>query len=509
MDFWSRFIIEIDERHSLWLLLCVALCLALKGLLPEAEKRRTRGLVTVTAIHLLLVLLTATRPDPDPAGLAKYLKLASFIFSSAGFVGVFNLVVFSMLLMRLRLGVPLVLREVLSVAVMVAIVLIVSPSLGFDWRGVAATATGLVAVIGLGMQETVSNVLGRITLQVDKSLNIGDWISVDGAMGQVTDIRWRYAQIETNNFETLIIPNGLLMKSKFTVLGRRLRRPAPWRRWVYFNVDYKTPPAEVIRLLNEVLAEEKLDHVAAEPQAHCLLMGLENSVARFAVRYWLDDPYFDDATDSLIRTRAYYALRRSGIDVAMPVQSVYVTQQDEARAMAEAEIDLRDRSRALSRVELFRSLKENERHALARSMRRAPFAEGELMTRQGAEATWLYIIERGSVSVRVSVDGARAREVASLHEGDYFGEMGLMTGEPRSATVVALSNVDSFRLDKEAFRDMLQSRPGIADQLAEDLARRRTELEAVRENLDKETQARRQAAAKSHLLDKIKRFFSI
>ena len=509
MDFWSEFFLEADARHSFWLLGLVGICLALRSLLPEAEKKRTRSLIAVTVIHLLLVATTAWKTQADPAGVVKYLKLAAFIFSAAGFVGVFNIIVFSMFLARLRLGVPMVLRDVVGVVVMVIIVLAVSPSLGFDWRGVAATATGLVAVIGLGLQETVSNVLGRVTLQVDRSIVIGDWISVDGKMGQVTDMRWRYATIETNDFETVIIPNGQLMKSKFVVHGRRHGQPAPWRRWVYFNVDYKTPPAEVIKLVGEVLAEEKLAHVATEPAAHCILMGLENSVAKFAVRYWLDNPLYDDLTDSVVRMRVFYALKRAGIEVAIPVQSVFVTQQDEARAVAEAEADLRDRSRALARVELFRSLKDEERLALARSMRRAPFAQAEIMTRQGAEAHWLYILVRGKVSVQVSVDGAEPRELAQLHEGDYFGEMGLMTGEPRTATIVALSNVDSFRLDKEAFREMLQSRPGIAEALADELARRRTELEAVRENLDKETQARRLAAAKSHLLDKMKRFFSI
>lgn len=351
--------------------------------------------------------------------------------------------------------------------------------------------------------------MGRITLQMDRSITIGDWISLDGIYGQVTDIRWRYAQIETNNFETLVIPNGVLMESKFTVLGRRNRMRSPWRRWVFFNVDYRTPPGDLIQVVNEMLQNENLAHVVREPQAHTLMMGLENSVGRYAVRYWLDDPHFDDATDSLIRTRIYYALKRLGVEVAMPVQSVFVTEQDEARALTEAEHDLRMRSRALSHVGLFQSLKENERHALARSMRRAPFAEGEFIARQGEQATWLYILERGTVSVRVSVDGAEAREVATLKDGDYFGEMGLMTGEPRTASVVATSNVESFRLDKDAFKEMLQNRPAIADYLAEDLAKRRIELEAVREHLDKETQAKRVVATKNHLLDKIKKYFAI
>jgi small-conductance mechanosensitive channel/CRP-like cAMP-binding protein len=507
MGFWREFFAEAVQRHSFWLLALTAACVALRRLLPEAEKGRIRALIVVVAVHFVLIAATAFKAGPEPTGTVKLLKLAAFIFSAAGFVGVFNLIVFSMFLARLN--VPMVLRDVVGVVVMVAAVLAVSPSLGFDWRGVAATATSLVAVVAIGLKETFANVLGRVTLQLDRSLSIGDWISVDGHYGQVTSMRWRYATIETNNFDTVIIPNGQLMNSKFVVHGRRHGRSTSWRRWVYFHVDYKVPPAAVIKLVDKVLSEESLPHVAAGPQAHCILMGIEGSVARYAVRYWIESPAFDDATDSAVRTRVYYALKRDGIDVAIPVQSLYLTQQDEARAAAEAAADLRDRSRALATVGLFSSLTDDERRSLAGSMRRAPFAEGELMTRQGAEAHWLYIIEKGKASVRVSVDGAEPREVATLGAGDYFGEMGLMTGEPRTADIVAVSNVDSFRLDKEAFRELLQKRPGIAEQLAEDISRRRTETEAVRENLDKETQARRHAAAKVHLADKIKRFFSV
>jgi small-conductance mechanosensitive channel/CRP-like cAMP-binding protein len=507
MQFLNDFLSEASDRHSFWLLALTALCLALRSLLPEAEKNRTRSLLAVTIIHFALVAATAWKQAADPAGVAKYLKLAAFIFSAAGFVGVFNLAVFSMFLGRLR--VPMVLRDVVGVLVMLVVVLAVSPSLGFDWRGVAATATGFVAVIGLGMQETVSNVIGRVALQMDRSLHIGDWITVEGHYGQVTQMRWRYATIETNNFETVIIPNGQLMKSKFTVHGRRHGTPSAWRRWVYFNVEYKVPPAQVIRLVDGMLGEEKLPQVAQAPAAHCLLVSVEGGVSRYAVRYWLENPLYDDATDALIRTRLYYALKRGGIELAAPVQSLFITQQDEARAAAEAEADNLERSRALSRVGLFRGLTDPEREALARSMRRAPFAAGELLTRQGAEAHWLYIIEKGKVSVRVAVDGAEAREVATLGDGDYFGEMGLMTGEPRSATIVALSNTDCFRLDAAAFRELVENRPAIAEQMAELIARRRVETEAMRENLDKETQARRQAAAKSHLSDRIKQFFSI
>ena len=132
------------------------------------------------------------------------------------------------------------------------------------------------------------------------------------------------------------------------------------------------------------------------------------------------------------------------------------------------------------------------------------------MTRQGAEAHWLYLISKGDAEVRVTVDGSKSSErVATLTDGDFFGEMGLMTGAPRSATVIALTDIECYRLDKETFRATLKSRPEIAEDISSILARRRVELEATREGLTDETQKRRMRAHQSDLLQRIQNFFTL
>ena len=163
----------------------------------------------------------------------------------------------------------------------------------------------------------------------------------------------------------------------------------------------------------------------------------------------------------------------------------------------------------LKRVELFQSLTEEERRELANRLRIAPFVRGEAMTRQGAEAHWLYLITKGEAEVRVSVDGSVSEVIATLHDGDFFGEMGMMTGEPRSATVVALSDVECYRVDKDAFHDILRSRPEIAEDISEVLARRRAELDAVREDLNEEAKRARMRDHQGALLQRIRNFFAL
>src|SRR6185436_18235715 len=158
---------------------------------------------------------------------------------------------------------------------------------------------------------------------------------------------------------------------------------------------------------------------------------------------------------------------------------------------------------------MFRPLADEDRRLLAERLRYAPFGSGEVLTRQGAEAHWLYLVLSGEVSVRVSTEGGLERVVARLGPGDFFGEMSLMTGEQRSATVVAVTGVECYRLDKAAFQEVIQRTPALAEPMAEILARRRLELAAVKGDLDQEAQRRRLASAKLDLVARIRDFFGL
>ena len=211
----------------------------------------------------------------------------------------------------------------------------------------------------------------------------------------------------------------------------------------------------------------------------------------------------------MVLTRAYFALQRAGIALAVPEHAVLLTEQSDERAAGLRRTDLARRRLALDRVEVLRPLGDEDRDTLAGRLHFAPFARGEMLTRQGEPGDWLYLITAGEVSVRVAVDGGLEQEVARLGPGDFVGEMSLMTGERRSATVVASTGVECYRLDKEAFQDVLRQRPAIAEPVAEVLARRRVELTAVRENLDHEVMTRRVAAAQVDLLRRIRDFFGL
>jgi len=162
----------------------------------------------------------------------------------------------------------------------------------------------------------------------------------------------------------------------------------------------------------------------------------------------------------------------------------------------------------LQKLELFQPLTDDERRELAAGLLSAPFVRGEALTQQGAQAHWLYIIIEGEVEVRVAVNGS-TQKVATLRAGDYFGEMGLLTGEPRSATVIGETDVKCYRLPKKSLESILRRRPEIAEQMSETLARRRAELDAVMEEASEEAMHERMRKTQGVLLRRIRDFFAL
>src|SRR2546423_11978529 len=363
--------------------------------------------------------------------------------------------VLEVLLAGARLNPPRILRDLL-LALTYIVVLITIVSRDTDLTGIVATSAVLTAVIGLSFQDTLGNMMGGMALQMERAFGVGDWIKVDAQEGVVKEIRWRHTSIETRNWDTIVIPNSALMKSHVTVLGRRAGQPRQHRQWVYFNVDFRYSPTQVIDIVETALRAEPISFVAGQPPPNCVLMDFKESYCSYAVRYWLTDLAVDDPTNSVVRTRIYFALRRAGIPLSIPAHSIFMTEEDESRRERKSAEEIDEHAEALKRVELFQALTDEERRSLAARLRMAPFVLGEAMTRQGAAAHWLYIITRGDAEVRVSVDGNLSERIATLHQGDFFGEMGMMTGEPRSATVIALSDVECYRVDKEAFHDIMR-----------------------------------------------------
>jgi CRP-like cAMP-binding protein len=271
------------------------------------------------------------------------------------------------------------------------------------------------------------------------------------------------------------------------------------------------PPSQVIKLVEEVIQQTDLENVAKTPMPNCLLMEMEaKGYLRYAVRYWLTDLARDDPTDSVIRRHIMTALQRANIRLAIEERNVMNTKENEKHDEAMHQREVLLRIKTLRKVELFSSLTDTELKALAERLRYSPFSKGNIITRQGDERShWLYIVIQGEAEVYLELPNGGRRTVRELGKGSFFGEMGLMTGAPRSASVIAKSDVECYRLDKEVFEEILQARPGIVEEITHILLSRKAELDSALHDIDLQAVQKDMSEQHSEILSTIKRFFSL
>lgn len=496
----------------------VAMSAVLLAWVPRQRRRVGTALLLFIGAAGALVIAAALLTDGFPADGSAYrwTRFVGQLLLGAAIINVAAVVLFDVLLSAVRLRPPAIVSDILIAITYIVVFVALLSGAGVNLTGIVATSAVFTAVIAFSLQDTLGNIMGGMAVQLDRSIGVGDWIRVGDVEGRVVQIRWRHTAIETRNWDTVLIPNSGIVKSQVTVLGRREGQPTQRRQAVLFHVDYRHSPTRVIDAVEAALRAEAaagaLPDAAREPAPQCVMTEYRDSYATYAVRYWLTNLASNDGADSMVRAVIYGALRRANIPPSMPAQQVFFTEQDAARRDRKAEEALADRAAAIAAVDLFAPLTDDERHQLAGRIKTAPFVRGETITRQGTRGDWLYLLVTGRAEVKVATDnggGRDSRHVADLRPGDFFGEMGLMTGGERTATVVATTDSTCYRIDKADLEPILATRPEIAEDVAQILARRRTELDAVREDLNEDAKRRRMSEAQGDLLQRIRRFFTL
>lgn len=510
MSFWDTTIHFFWREESL-LVIVMALALALLLLYFHKEERRsitnTLGFFFACLLgQFLSSLIHAMQFDMA----ANVLHEVFVIGGGIALIRLWGLLVFRIILPFARMTPPRITEDIFVIIAYIAWGLVRLRYAGLDLGSIVATSAMITAVVAFAMQDTLGNILGGLALQLDNSIQIGDWIKVDDIVGRVVDIRWRSTLVETRNWETVVFPNSQLMKNKFMVLGRRSDQPVQWRRWIWFGVKLDVTQAKVVKAVEDAILQAEINNVAKNPAPNCVLMDIDKGYARYALRYWLTDLAADDPTDGAVRWHVYTALERAGIKLAVEEQSVHYVRENEKYEEAAHQRDLSRRVKTLRRVELFKQMTDDELNKLAARLKYAPFAKGNVITRQGAPAQhWLFVIINGETEVYIEAPNGEKRRLNVLTKGDFFGEMSLMTGAPRMASVIALTDVECYRLDKDAFEEIIQARPSIADEVSHILVERRAQLDSAMQDMDAESLHKVINNQHNEVLATIKRFFGL
>jgi CRP-like cAMP-binding protein len=358
----------------------------------------------------------------------------------------------------------------------------------------------------LSLRDTLGNLFAGLALEAQRPFDVGDWIAWDtipAHIGQVVEINWRATKVVTLDAVEITIPHGTLGQGMIV----NYSEPRRWsRRSIYFHAPSDIPTHRVHKLILEAIAGAF--GVLSEPPPSIVTTDFDDRGVKYWLRFFTAEFDKRDIVEGEVRDRIWYSLNRAGI--AMPVTHHSLDLLDtspEARARKEQE-HLAVRVQALRCVDFFNPLAEEVLHQLAGMSRQHHYAPGEVIIRQGEPGDELFIVRQGEVIVSVESPGHSKVEVARMGPGEFFGEMSLLTGEPRSAMVSAGKACEVLVVGKVAFGKVLEACPELAERVTEIIVHRRAALKSKRTqaNLTAESD---EAEWSGRLLKRIKDFFSI
>lgn len=433
---------------------------------------------------------------PQADTIVDVLRLVLFAILAYLGVRALNTLIFD-LVFRFRRGyeAPTLVRNIFSIVVFTALFFLtftlVFPRVNL---GALFTTSAIFGVIlGLALQDTLGNFFAGISLQADRPFQVGDVITVgvQRHTGVVEEITWRAVKIRTFSNHVVLISNSTAAKEPIEVCPRENLNA----RLVFFNTIFTDSPAKTIHVVREAVREA--DNVSQKVSPIVRIRNLGESAVEYEVKYWLDDYAKYNDTDALVRQRIWYAFRRANLSFAYPTRTLLVERkpklgQGDGGAIVER----------LAAVDIFAPLSTEETAMLARAATSHVFAPGETVIRAGDPGSSMFVVHNGRVSVQLSENG-RARTVATLSEGAFFGEMALFTGEPRTANIVALEETEVLEIGHAAMKQVFDTNPDLVESLSHIIAERRQGLAASEDLIgaDKDESA--------GILSSIKRFFGL
>ena len=212
-----------------------------------------------------------------------------------------------------------------------------------------------------------------------------------------------------------------------------------------------------------------------EPPPRIFLVDFADHAVIYEIKFYMGNHAAINEVNDAIRTNVWYELKRQRITIPFPIRTLHVE-----RRTKDAISEEREKARAILRDDpLFQCLDEEQLDSLLQRSELNRFGRGERVIEEGAAGDSMFVLLRGTAQVSVARNGTPLR-VGVLRAGDLFGEMSLLTGEPRTATVRAEHDCEVLEISKPVMSELLHAAPQCLDQLSELLAKRKMETEGHR-----------------------------
>jgi small-conductance mechanosensitive channel/CRP-like cAMP-binding protein len=401
--------------------------------------------------------------------------------------------------LRRRSQAPALLRQLIGLVIFgvcVAVlfkVILPDVSLG----AVLTTSAIITAVIGLALQDTLGNLFAGLALHLEKTVQVGDMVRHADTYGTVEELSWRAIKLRTVEGNLLLVPNSVAGREQLQVFPRPGR---PIARILHVGLEYDAPPERAKEALKAAVAG--VAGLAKSPEPVVYLHSFDASAVTYEVRYWLEDYSQYLEIDSQVHERVWYALDRAQLAIAYP----FIRQHQYAAGRLEHPSRKPLIAAAIAGAALFAHLSDEQRQRLVESARERRYAPGETIVSEGDRGSSMFLIESGSVAVSIKGATGESHELTVLEAGAAFGEISLLTGDPRTATVNAVTETTLVEIEKDSLAPILREQPALIATLEATMEERR------RHAADRYDASREQAERTDEpvpLSERIARFFGL
>jgi len=391
--------------------------------------------------------------------------------------------------------------DILRAAMVAVALFLVMWDAGIEAGGLLTGSAVVTAVLGFALRDTLGNVFAGLAIQAERPFEVGDWIQYDANqahIGRVVEVNWRATKVITLDEAYVVIPNGQLAQASI----RNFTKPDPWsRRSLFVITPFDVSPQRVQRVILEAIRGSfgVLEH----PPASVVTNAFTERGVEHWVRFFTTDFDKRDRVDGMARDRIWFALARHGIEIPVATQAIRLQQLPPPPAGASPETLVERRADVLRGVALLADLDDAQRRRLAEENRELLFAKGEAVVHQGDDGDCMFVVLDGAVEVTAAERDRGPVSLSRLGPGAVFGEVSLLTGAVRSATVTATEETRVLEISKRSLGHLLAAEHGLVEKLGAALAER---LDARHRALEGDP---RRPVAEPDLFQKIRDFFSL
>jgi potassium-dependent mechanosensitive channel len=391
---------------------------------------------------------------------------------------------------RIDRGMQEAISAIITYAIAILGLVIVLQTIGIDLSSLTVLAGVLGLGFGLGLQELASNFVSGLALLFEQQLRVGDFVEVEGIFGTIEQISIRSTILRTTDRRFVIVPNHLFFQKNvinwsYQSPETRLHIPIP----VAFGSD-------TVLVTETLLVAARLEpRVLRYPSPTVWFKKFGESSYEFELLVWINDPQNFNDIHSALNFLIEQELNRAGIEIPFPQTELRLhdslSQRFEPRTESQRTpaLDpsilgqvmqehsgvqsLRSLRVLLKQVSYFAKCSDPQLRMLIEQGYRRFFRQEQVICKEGEAGDSFYILLKGEVEI---ISEKLNQEIASLKPGDFFGEISLFTGSPRSATVRAKEDTTVFVVDHRALQMLLQNYQELAEQLAEALSQRQQVL---------------------------------